>query len=87
MPYNSRQTITASERHIRKVIVFLKPAAKNGKTKYLLEKHVLPLPHLAGIEIHVVKTELEGQAKEYVGVLDKNIVDAISYRYTFSIYL
>jgi len=43
----------------------------------LLEKHVLPLLHLAGIEIHVVRTEHEGQAKEYMGVFDKNIVDAI----------
>ncbi|KAF6030865.1 hypothetical protein EB796_010828 [Bugula neritina] len=44
---------------------------------YLLEKNDLPLLHLAVIEIHVVRTEHEGQAKEYMGMLDKNIVDAI----------
>lgn len=71
-----RQTITASERP-RKIVVFLNPAAKGGKTKYLLEKHVLPLLHLAGIEIHMVRTEHEGQAKAYMGVLDNSIVDAI----------
>ena len=71
-----RQTITPNERP-RKVIVFLNPAAKDGKTKYLLEKHVLPLLHLAGIELHVVRTEHEGQAKAYMSVLDNNIVDAI----------
>jgi len=43
----------------------------------LLEKLVLPLLHLAGIEMHVVRTEHESHAKEYMGVLDKNIVDAI----------
>ncbi|KAF6030872.1 hypothetical protein EB796_010835 [Bugula neritina] len=68
---------TIASEQPRKVIVFLNPDAKNGKTKYLLEKHVLPLLHLAGIEIHVVRTEHEGQAKEYMGVFDKNIVDAI----------
>jgi len=71
-----RRTITASERP-RKIIVFLNPAAKSGKTKYLLDKHILPLLHLAGIEIHVVRTEHEGQAKDYMSVLDNNIVDAI----------
>lgn len=71
-----RQTITASERP-RKVVVFLNPAAKGGKTKYLLDKHVLPLLHLAGIEIHVVRTEHEGQAKAYMSVLDNSIVDGI----------
>lgn len=71
-----RQTITASERP-RKMVVFLNPAAKDGKTRYLLDKHVLPLLHLAGIEVHVVRTEHEGQAKAYMGVLDNNIVDAI----------
>ncbi|XP_067950632.1 acylglycerol kinase, mitochondrial-like [Watersipora subatra] len=71
-----RQTISASERP-RKAIIFLNPAAKDGKTKYLLDKHVLPLLHLAGIEIHIVRTEHEGQAKAYMGVLDNSIVDAI----------
>lgn len=71
-----RQTLTQTERP-RKVVVFLNPAAKDGKTRYLLEKHVLPILHLAGIEIHVVRTEHEGQAKAYMSVLDNNIVDAI----------
>lgn len=71
-----RHTITPNERP-RKIIVFLNPAAKDGKTKYLLEKHVLPLLHLAGIEVHVVRTEHEGQAKAYMSVLDNNVVDAV----------
>ena len=71
-----RQNLTATERP-RKIVVFLNPAAKDGKTKYLLEKHVLPILHLAGLELHVVRTEHEGQAKAYMNVIDNNIVDGI----------
>lgn len=54
----------------RKVTVFLNPAAKRGKGRDLYEKNVAPLLHLAGVEVTLVKTEYEGQAKKYMDVVD-----------------
>lgn len=54
----------------RKVTVFLNPAAKRGKGRNLYEKNVAPLLHLAGLEVTLVKTEYEGQAKKYMDVVD-----------------
>lgn len=54
----------------RRVTVFLNPAANRGSSKALFEKNVAPLLHLAGLEVTVLKTEYEGQAKKYIEILD-----------------
>lgn len=59
----------------RRVTVFLNPAANRGNGKAMYEKNVAPLLHLAGLEVTLVKTEYEGQAKKYMEVL--NETDAI----------
>ena len=46
---------------LRHVTVLLNPAARDNSSKNLFEKNVLPLLHLAGLDVHIVKTEFEGQ--------------------------
>ncbi|KAI0218674.1 Acylglycerol kinase, mitochondrial [Lamellibrachia satsuma] len=54
----------------RRVTVFLNPAASGGKGKALFEKNAAPLLYMAGLDVTVIKTEYEGQAKHYMDVLD-----------------
>ncbi|XP_077424160.1 acylglycerol kinase, mitochondrial [Vanacampus margaritifer] len=64
-----RQLIAPNER-LRKATVILNPAAYNGKANSLFEKNAAPILHLAGIEITVVKTDYEGQAKKMLDVME-----------------
>ncbi|ELT95013.1 hypothetical protein CAPTEDRAFT_217000 [Capitella teleta] len=54
----------------KKVTVFLNPAVRNGKGKKLYDKNVAPVLNMAGLEVNVVRTEYEGQAKKFMTVLD-----------------
>ncbi|XP_069759749.1 acylglycerol kinase, mitochondrial isoform X1 [Narcine bancroftii] len=61
----------------KKATVFLNPAACKGKARNLFEKNVAPILHLAGLDVTVVKTDYEGQAKklmELVEVTDMIVV-------------
>ena len=46
---------------LRHVTVLLNPVARDNSSKSLFEKNVAPLLHLAGLDVHIVKTEFEGQ--------------------------
>ncbi|KAM4037198.1 acylglycerol kinase, mitochondrial [Anomaloglossus baeobatrachus] len=55
---------------VKKATVFLNPAACRGKARTLFEKNAAPILHLAGVDVHVVKTDYEGQAKKMVELLE-----------------
>ncbi|XP_058501170.1 acylglycerol kinase, mitochondrial [Solea solea] len=65
-----RQQIAPQER-LRKATVILNPAACNGKANNLFEKNAAPILHLAGVEITVVKTDYEGQAKKLMEFMEQ----------------
>ncbi|XP_044127862.1 acylglycerol kinase, mitochondrial isoform X2 [Bufo gargarizans] len=54
----------------KKATVFLNPAACKGKARTLFEKNVAPILHLAGIDVYVVKTDYEGQAKQMLELME-----------------
>jgi len=62
---------------LRHVTVLLNPAARDNSSKNLFERNVLPLLHLAGLDVHIVKTEFEGQATGYMDVIEKGSTDAV----------
>ncbi|XP_038054890.1 acylglycerol kinase, mitochondrial-like [Patiria miniata] len=65
-----QQSVKYATEKPRKVTVILNPAAKKGKAKKLFEKNAAPLLHLAGIDVEIVKTESEGNAKDKAGNLE-----------------
>ncbi|CAK6960162.1 acylglycerol kinase%2C mitochondrial [Scomber scombrus] len=65
-----RQQIAPQER-LRKATVILNPAACSGKASNLFEKNAAPILHLAGVEITIVKTDYEGQAKKLVDLMEQ----------------
>ncbi|XP_054475308.1 acylglycerol kinase, mitochondrial [Anoplopoma fimbria] len=65
-----RQLIAPQER-LRKATVILNPAACSGKANNLFEKNAAPLLHLAGVEITIVKTDYEGQAKKLIELMEQ----------------
>ncbi|XP_077566063.1 acylglycerol kinase, mitochondrial [Stigmatopora nigra] len=64
-----RQLIAPNER-LKKATVILNPAACDGKANNLFEKNAAPILHLAGIEVTVVKTDYEGQAKKLMDLME-----------------
>nr|XP_046249368.1 acylglycerol kinase, mitochondrial [Scatophagus argus] len=64
-----RQQIAPQEQ-LRKATVILNPAACNGKANNLFEKNAAPILHLAGVEITIVKTDYEGQAKKLMELME-----------------
>ncbi|XP_060932441.1 acylglycerol kinase, mitochondrial [Limanda limanda] len=64
-----RQQITPAER-LRKAMVIMNPAACNGKASKLFEKNAAPILHLAGVEVTIVKTDYEGQAKKMIELME-----------------
>jgi len=62
---------------LRHVTVLLNPAAGDRSSKSLFDKNVAPLLNLGGLDVHVVKTEYEGQATGYMDVIEKGSTDAI----------
>uniref|UniRef100_A0A7N6AT83 Acylglycerol kinase, mitochondrial n=1 Tax=Anabas testudineus TaxID=64144 RepID=A0A7N6AT83_ANATE len=65
-----RQQIAPQER-LRKATVILNPAACSGKANNLFEKNAAPILHLAGVEVTVVKTDYEGQAKKLMELMEQ----------------
>lgn len=65
-----RQQIAPHE-HLRKATVILNPAACSGKANNLFEKNAAPILHLAGVEITIVKTDYEGQAKKLMELMEQ----------------
>ncbi|XP_077325381.1 acylglycerol kinase, mitochondrial [Lithobates pipiens] len=55
---------------VKKATVFLNPAACKGKARTLFEKNAAPILHLAGIDVTIVKTDYEGQAKKLLELLE-----------------
>ncbi|XP_038162164.1 acylglycerol kinase, mitochondrial [Cyprinodon tularosa] len=65
-----RQQIAPQER-LQKATVILNPAACKGKANNLFEKNAAPILHLAGVEITIVKTDYEGQAKKLMEFMEQ----------------
>lgn len=65
-----RQIIGPQEQ-LRKATVILNPAASSGKANNLFEKNAAPILHLAGVDITVVKTDYEGQAKKLIELIEQ----------------
>ncbi|XP_048463603.1 acylglycerol kinase, mitochondrial isoform X1 [Rhincodon typus] len=55
---------------VKKATVFLNPAACKGKARSLFEKNAAPILHLAGLDVTVVKTDYEGQAKKLLELME-----------------
>ncbi|TSX17016.1 Acylglycerol kinase, mitochondrial [Bagarius yarrelli] len=56
---------------LQKATVILNPAASKGKANSLFEKNAAPILHLAGIEVKVIKTDYEGQAKKLMDLMEQ----------------
>ncbi|KAM9754823.1 acylglycerol kinase, mitochondrial [Menidia menidia] len=65
-----RQQIAPQEQ-LKKATVILNPAACGGKANNLFEKNAAPILHLAGVEITIVKTDYEGQAKKLMEFMEQ----------------
>uniref|UniRef100_A0A8K9WY69 Acylglycerol kinase, mitochondrial n=1 Tax=Oncorhynchus mykiss TaxID=8022 RepID=A0A8K9WY69_ONCMY len=65
-----RQQISPQEQ-LRKATVILNPAACSGKANTLFEKNAAPILHLAGVEVTLVKTDYEGQAKKLMELMEQ----------------
>ncbi|KAJ8245380.1 hypothetical protein GJAV_G00270130 [Gymnothorax javanicus] len=65
-----RQLISPQE-PLKKATVILNPAASSGKANSLFEKNAAPLLHLAGVEVKIVKTDYEGQAKKLMELMEQ----------------
>ncbi|NXE09913.1 AGK protein, partial [Lophotis ruficrista] len=55
---------------LKKATVFLNPAACKGKARTLFEKNAAPILHLSGLDVTVVKTDYEGQAKKLLELME-----------------
>uniref|UniRef100_A0A3B3Z8P5 Acylglycerol kinase, mitochondrial n=1 Tax=Periophthalmus magnuspinnatus TaxID=409849 RepID=A0A3B3Z8P5_9GOBI len=64
-----RQLIGSQER-LKKATVILNPAASR-KANNLFEKNAAPILHLAGVDITIVKTDYEGQAKKLIELMEQ----------------
>ncbi|XP_062991123.1 acylglycerol kinase, mitochondrial [Elgaria multicarinata webbii] len=62
--------IIPSSVQIKKATVFLNPAACKGKARNLFEKNAAPILHLSGLDVTVVKTDYEGQAKKLLELME-----------------
>lgn len=56
---------------LKKATVILNPAACRGKANNLFEKNAAPILHLAGVEVNIVKTDYEGQAKKLMELMEQ----------------
>ncbi|XP_062860704.1 acylglycerol kinase, mitochondrial [Trichomycterus rosablanca] len=65
-----RQLIAPQEQ-LRKATVILNPAASKGKANTLFEKNAAPILHLAGVEVKIIKTDYEGQAKKLMDLMEE----------------
>ncbi|XP_030709886.1 acylglycerol kinase, mitochondrial isoform X3 [Globicephala melas] len=59
---------------VKKATVFLNPAACKGKARTLFEKNAAPILHLSGMDVTIVKTDYEGQAKKLLELLENTDV-------------
>ncbi|NXV78531.1 AGK protein, partial [Atlantisia rogersi] len=55
---------------LKKATVFLNPAACKGKARSLFEKNAAPILHLSGLDVTVVTTDYEGQAKKLLELME-----------------
>uniref|UniRef100_W5NIP2 Acylglycerol kinase, mitochondrial n=2 Tax=Lepisosteus oculatus TaxID=7918 RepID=W5NIP2_LEPOC len=55
---------------VKKATVILNPAACSGKATSLFEKNAAPILHLGGMEVTLVKTDYEGQAKKLMDLME-----------------
>ncbi|KAM8860545.1 acylglycerol kinase, mitochondrial [Synchiropus picturatus] len=63
--------VAAPQERMRKATVILNPAACNGKANKLFEKNAAPILHLAGMDVTIVKTDYEGQAKKLIELMEQ----------------
>ncbi|XP_045711662.1 acylglycerol kinase, mitochondrial isoform X3 [Phyllostomus hastatus] len=59
---------------VKRATVFLNPAACKGKARTLFEKNAAPILHLSGMDVTVVKTDYEGQAKKLLELMENTDV-------------
>uniref|UniRef100_A0A8C9IS64 Acylglycerol kinase, mitochondrial n=1 Tax=Piliocolobus tephrosceles TaxID=591936 RepID=A0A8C9IS64_9PRIM len=59
---------------VKKATVFLNPAACKGKARTLFEKNAAPILHLSGMDVTIVKTDYEGQAKKLLELMENTDV-------------
>ncbi|XP_047678025.1 acylglycerol kinase, mitochondrial isoform X2 [Tachysurus fulvidraco] len=65
------QKLIGPQESLQKATVILNPAACKGKANNLFEKNAAPILHLAGIEVKIIKTDYEGQAKKLMDLMEQ----------------
>lgn len=65
------QQLIGPQEILKKATVILNPAACKGKANQLFEKNAAPILHLAGVEVKIVKTDYEGQAKKLMELMEQ----------------
>ena len=65
------------ETTLKKVTVFLNPAANKETGRFLYDKNVAPLLHLSGLDVRVVRLDKSSQAKDYMKEIDINDTDCV----------
>ena len=65
------------EHTVRRVTVFINPIANNERGRFLYDKNVAPLLHLAGLDVRVVRLEKNSEANAYMKEIDLNDTDCV----------
>lgn len=65
------QQIIPANVQLKKATVILNPAACSRKASTLFEKNAAPILYLSGIEVTLVKTDYEGQAKKLLDLMEQ----------------
>ena len=65
------------EQTVRRVTVFINPVANNERGRFLYDKNVAPLLHLAGLDVRVVRLDKNSEANAYMKEIDLNDTDCV----------
>jgi diacylglycerol kinase family enzyme len=65
------------EQNVKRVTIFLNPIANQERGRFLYEKNVAPLLHLAGLDVRLIRLDKNSEANEYMKEIDMSSTDCI----------
>jgi diacylglycerol kinase family enzyme len=71
------QDKVSPEQSLKRVTIFLNPIANQERGRFLYEKNVAPLLHLAGLDVRLIRLDKNSEANEYMKEIDMNDTDCI----------
>lgn len=71
------QERVSPEQTVRRVTVFINPVANSERGRFLYDKNVAPLLHLAGLDVRVVRLDRNSEANAYMKEIDMNDTDCV----------